>query len=59
MPDMVFPNNILTVKHKNGPVLEFNALDALKLVSNGRVNVELACAQEWKEARFYFVQPNL
>ncbi|XP_076163056.1 TIP41-like protein [Ptiloglossa arizonensis] len=51
MPDMVFPNNILTLKHQNGADLQFNALDALKTVSNGRVNVQLACAEAWKESR--------
>ncbi|CAB0034920.1 unnamed protein product [Trichogramma brassicae] len=30
MPDMVFPNNILYLKHKNGAKIEFTALDALK-----------------------------
>ena len=51
MPDMVFPNNILTLKHKDGATLEFNALDALKTVSNGKINVQLACAEAWKESR--------
>ncbi|XP_066581568.1 TIP41-like protein [Prorops nasuta] len=51
MPDMVFPNNILMLKHKNGATIEFNALDALKRVSNGRINIQLACAEAWKEAR--------
>ncbi|CAK9815354.1 TIP41-like protein [Anthophora quadrimaculata] len=51
MPDMVFPNNILTLKHQNGATLQFNALDALKTVSNGKINVQLACAEAWKESR--------
>ncbi|XP_003705401.1 TIP41-like protein isoform X2 [Megachile rotundata] len=51
MPDMVFPNNVLTLKHKDGATLEFNALDALKTVSNGKINVQLACAEAWKESR--------
>lgn len=51
MPDMVFPNNILTLRHKNGTTIEFNALDALKHVSNGKVTVQLACAEAWKESR--------
>ncbi|XP_011345432.2 TIP41-like protein [Ooceraea biroi] len=51
MPDMVFPNNVLTLKHQDGALLEFNALDALRYVSNGKINVQLACAEAWKESR--------
>ncbi|KAL7306860.1 hypothetical protein TKK_0001020 [Trichogramma kaykai] len=51
MPDMVFPNNILYLKHKNGAKIEFTALDALKRVSNGKINIELACAEAWRESR--------
>lgn len=51
MPDMVFPNNILTLKHSDGAVLQFNALDALKRVSNGKIHLQLACAEAWKESR--------
>jgi len=51
MPDMVFPNNVLSLMHQNGASLQFNALDALKYVSNGKINVQLACAEAWKESR--------
>lgn len=51
MPDMVFPNNILALKHKQGPKIEFNALDALKLVANGKIDLQLACAEAWRESR--------
>lgn len=51
MPDMVFPNNILTLKYNGNAVIEFNALDALRRVSNGRIHVQLACAEAWKESR--------
>lgn len=51
MPDMVFPSNILTLKHQNGATIQFNALDALKTVSNGKINVQLACAEAWKDSR--------
>ncbi|XP_043483179.1 TIP41-like protein [Leptopilina heterotoma] len=51
MPDMVFPNNILLLKHKDGAILKFNALDALTHVSNGKINLQLACAEAWKESR--------
>ncbi|EFN85153.1 TIP41-like protein [Harpegnathos saltator] len=51
MPDMVFPNNVLTLTHQDGALLQFNALDALRHVSNGKINVQLACAEAWKESR--------
>ncbi|KAM0729648.1 TIP41-like protein [Formica fusca] len=51
MPDMVFPNNVLTLTHQDGALLQFNALDSLKYVSNGKINVQLACAEAWKESR--------
>lgn len=51
MPDMVFPNNVLSLTHQNGALLQFNALDALRYVSNGKINVQLACAEAWKESR--------
>lgn len=51
MPDMVFPNNVLTLVHQDGSFLQFTAIDALKRVSNGKVNVQLACAEAWKESR--------
>lgn len=55
MPDMVFPNNVLSLVHQDGPSLQFNALDALKYVSNGKINVQLACAEAWKESRYIFI----
>jgi type 2A phosphatase activator TIP41 len=51
MPDMVFPNNVLFLKHKYGAILEFHALDALKRVSNGKINIQLACTEAWQESR--------
>ncbi|XP_069684764.1 TIP41-like protein isoform X2 [Periplaneta americana] len=51
MPDMVFPNNQLILKHVSGCSIEFNALDALKRVSNGRLAIKIACADAWKESR--------
>lgn len=51
MPDMVFPNNILTLRHEDGAFLQFNAMDALKRVSNGKINLQLACAEAWKKSR--------
>lgn len=51
LPEMVFPNNILTLIHPAGGKIEFNTLDALKLVSNGRLPIQVACAEAWKESR--------
>lgn len=51
LPEMVFPNNILTLKHTNGAQMEFNALDALKRVTNGKLPLKVACADVWKESR--------
>lgn len=52
LPEMVFPNNKLILSHKSGIKIEFNALDALKLVSNGKNSVKVACSDSWKETRF-------
>lgn len=52
MPDMVFPNNVLTLTHGSGAKIEFNALDALKVVSNGRLPFKVACAEVWQESRY-------
>lgn len=51
VPDMVFPNNSLELKHISGCKIEFNALDALKRVSNGKLPLKIACADAWKESR--------
>uniref|UniRef100_A0A1L8DWS7 TIP41-like protein n=1 Tax=Nyssomyia neivai TaxID=330878 RepID=A0A1L8DWS7_9DIPT len=51
LPDMVFPRNSLVLTHTNGATLTFNALDALKRVMNGKLDLQVACADEWKETR--------
>ncbi|VEN53842.1 unnamed protein product [Callosobruchus maculatus] len=51
LPEMVFPNNKLILKHNSGAWIEFNALDALKKVCNGKQNLKVACSEEWKETR--------
>lgn len=48
---MVFPENRLILEHTNGAQLQFNALDALKLVDAHHESVKVAAAQEWKSAR--------
>ncbi|KAF7277730.1 hypothetical protein GWI33_009277 [Rhynchophorus ferrugineus] len=51
LPEMVFPRNILTIIHPNGGKIEFNTLDALKKVCNGKLSLQVACSQEWQESR--------
>lgn len=51
LPDMVFWKNTLVLTHKNGARIEFNPLDALKRVQNGKPNIKVACSDEWKESR--------
>ncbi|XP_059613727.1 TIP41-like protein [Phlebotomus argentipes] len=51
LPDMVFPRNALVLTHTGGAVLQFNAMDALKRVSSGRLDLKVAFADEWKETR--------
>ncbi|XP_046393864.1 TIP41-like protein [Ischnura elegans] len=51
LPDMVFPKNILRIRNSNGCELNFNPLDALVLVKDGPMNIEIACAGAWKESR--------
>ena len=41
LPDMVFPNNVLILKHKNEALLEFNALYALQRVSNAKISISV------------------
>ncbi|KAK5643635.1 hypothetical protein RI129_007480 [Pyrocoelia pectoralis] len=51
LPEMVFPNNVLSLTHSSGVQIEFNALDALKLVSNGELALKVSYADAWKESR--------
>lgn len=48
---MVFPKNILTLKHKSGACIEFNPMDALAAVQNCKQQVQVSCAEEWQESR--------
>lgn len=53
LPDMVFPDNLLRITHSaTGSGIEFNALDALKLVNDKEDVVKVAVADAWKEARY-------
>jgi len=51
LPDMVFPDNILKIQHSNGSGIEFNALEALKVVNDKEDTVKVAIAEAWKESR--------
>jgi type 2A phosphatase activator TIP41 len=51
LPDMVFPNNTLSLRHESGCTISFNALDALESVVNGQLPLEISCADAWKESR--------
>lgn len=48
---MVFAQNKLIVTHKSGAQIEFNPLDALQKVENGKSNIRVACSDEWKGTR--------
>lgn len=51
LPDMTFANNSLSIKHKDGFGIEFNCLDALKLVENKQDLMKVAIAEIWQQAR--------
>jgi len=51
LPEMVYPSNVLRLKHKSGCTIEFNTLEALKCVKSRCENVKIACADNWRKAR--------
>ncbi|XP_067129503.1 TIP41-like protein isoform X2 [Centruroides vittatus] len=51
LPDMTFANNNLSIKHKDGFGIEFNCLDALKLVESKQDLMKVAVAEIWQQAR--------
>lgn len=51
LPDMVFPDNVLRIQLSNGAGIEFNTLDALKLVNDKEDSVKVAVAEAWIESR--------
>lgn len=51
LPDMLFADNFLRLSHKNGFGIEFNALDALKLVDPSADLIKVSVAKEWQESR--------
>lgn len=51
MPDMVFPDNILSLEYSKGGRIQFTALDAMKCIDITRLPIQVACAEEWQESR--------
>jgi len=51
LPEMVFGDNILHIEHAAGFGIQFNALDALKLVDNKHDLMKVAVAEEWQSKR--------
>ena len=51
LPEMTFGGNKLEIKHSSGFSIEFNAVDALRLVDSQNDLMKVAMAKEWKESR--------
>ena len=51
LPEMVFGDNVLQIDHAAGFGIQFNALDALKLVDNRHDLMKVAVAEEWQSKR--------
>ena len=51
LPEMVFADNVLRLQHAEGFGIEFNALDALRLVDAEHDHLKVAVSQAWREAR--------
>jgi type 2A phosphatase activator TIP41 len=51
LPDMLFADNYLRLKHKNGFGLEFNAYDSLLNIDPNADLIKVSAAKEWKESR--------
>jgi len=49
---MVFPESFLRLEHVSGVVLEFQALEALKLVNDTEEPIKIAAAEEWGKQRW-------
>lgn len=50
-PEMVFPNNVLHLEHTGKFGIEFNTLDALKMVDAHQDHLKVAVSEAWQEAR--------
>ena len=51
LPEMVFGENVFQIEHAAGFGIQFNALDALKLVDNKHDLMKVAVAEEWQSKR--------
>lgn len=51
LPEMLFADNYVRVKHDDGFGIEFTALDALRSVDPTHDLMQVAVSQAWKEAR--------
>ncbi|XP_059142040.1 TIP41-like protein isoform X2 [Physella acuta] len=51
LPEMVFAENCLKIYHQSGCGIEFNALDALRLVDASTDLIKVAASEEWQNAR--------
>lgn len=50
-PEMVFANNILRLEHAGEFGIEFNTLDALKMVDAHHDHLKVSVSEAWQEAR--------
>ena len=55
LPEMVFGDNTLQIDHAAGFGIQFNALDALRLVDNKHDLMKVAVAEEWQNSRWVHV----
>ncbi|GFU26789.1 TIP41-like protein [Nephila pilipes] len=51
LPEMTFASNCIRLEHDKGFGIEFNALDALKLVDSKNDVMKVAVAEAWQESR--------
>jgi type 2A phosphatase activator TIP41 len=51
LPEMLFAENFLSLRHKDGFGIEFNPYDSLMLVDPTDDWIKVSVAQEWKESR--------
>ena len=51
LPDMLFSNNKVELKHEGGAVMQFIPMEALKLVNAPEDLVHVAVAADWLAAR--------
>nr|XP_054752690.1 TIP41-like protein [Lytechinus pictus] len=51
LPEMTFGDNVLRIHHSGGFGIEFNTIDALRLVDNKHDTMKVAAADTWQEAR--------